>query len=47
MTLSGTFLGMLPQDEVGSGAAVFNLVPNEGRSIGISAVNTITQRPTL
>ena len=42
--LSGTALGMLPQEKLGSGAAMFNLIRNVGGSIGISAVNTITQR---
>ena len=42
--LSGTALGLLPQQKLGSGAALFNLIRNVGGSIGISAVNTITQR---
>jgi DHA2 family multidrug resistance protein len=42
--LSGTALGMLPQEKLGSGSAMFNLIRNVGGSIGISAVNTITQR---
>jgi DHA2 family multidrug resistance protein len=42
--LSGTALGMLPNEKLGSGAAMFNLIRNVGGSIGISAVNTIAQR---
>jgi DHA2 family multidrug resistance protein len=42
--LSGTSLGMLPNEKLGNGAAMFNLIRNVGGSIGISAVNTITQR---
>jgi DHA2 family multidrug resistance protein len=42
--LSGTALGMLPQEKLGNGSAMFNLIRNVGGSIGISAVNTITQR---
>jgi len=42
--LSGTALGMLPPEKLGNGSAMFNLIRNVGGSIGISAVNTITQR---
>jgi len=42
--LSGTALGTLRQDQLGNGAALFNLIRNVGGSIGISAVNTIAQR---
>jgi DHA2 family multidrug resistance protein len=42
--LSGTALGTLPQEQLGNGSALFNLIRNVGGSIGISAVNTVAQR---
>jgi len=42
--LSGVALGTLPQAQLATGSAMFNLMRNVGGSIGISFVNTIATR---
>jgi DHA2 family multidrug resistance protein len=42
--LAGITLGTLPEEQLGNGSALFNLVRNVGGSIGISFVNTIAAR---